>query len=400
MAFNNDREQVPGPLEMQIPGPLEVPDPFEAKHPGLFEAPFGVGAFASDSGLDTAEKRVEWLRTRPAEAAIVLAGRAALRVVPAFSLAFDPTGSRMTRRRMLLRIFRAVATAWSLSAFPGSYDNLKESARRSLAGLGNVRLPPVERAAAYALAAIVAPNSDTAARAKTAIEYALDAAGAKGKAAFDLMLDAIRTDASLLDQRFSPVTLANSKLWPGQVPDWIQELWGELKQRLSTENEGWEVWTRWYDARLAGEFSSDQVELRWAAISEDAWERELATVNRALQALAITAEHPPEQGTSEPMGAQPGRPGKLQGVQAVGQAGTILGQVSMAATAEVIPNPAVEAVVSRIKSDPQQFEDVARFAARSIERELKELATRIPNESRAPLAISSVSLRWSRFRSP
>lgn len=176
MASDDDREQVPGPLEVQIPGPLEV------QIPGL-EVPFAVRASESDSVLDTAEKREEWLRTRPTDAAIVLVGRAALRAVPTFSLASGPTGTRVTRRRFLLRVFRAVAATWSVSAFPGSHDVLRDAARRALAGLGNVQLPPQERAAAYALAAIVAPNNETSARATTALEYALDSAGARGRAA-------------------------------------------------------------------------------------------------------------------------------------------------------------------------------------------------------------------------
>ncbi|WP_407116806.1 hypothetical protein [Bradyrhizobium sp. LMG 9283] len=284
---------------------------------------------------------------------------------------------------MLLRVFRAVATAWSVSAFPGSNDVLRYSARRALGGLGNVQLPPAERAAAYALAAIVAPSNETPARATTALEYALDAAGAQGRAAFEQTLEVIRTDAALLDERFSPVTLANSKLWPGEPPDWQQELWEELKHRLLAENEGWEVWTLWYEARLSGEHSSDQIELRWAALPDDAWEHELGTVNRALEALTVTHEDTSELDSLERTDTQPNQPGRLQGVEAVGQVGTIVGQVSITATAEVIPDPAIEAVVSRIKSDPQTFEDIARFAARSIETELKELATKIPNEPAA-----------------
>ncbi|MGJ4944943.1 hypothetical protein ACQR1W_30570 [Bradyrhizobium sp. HKCCYLS1011] len=190
----------------------------------------------------------------------------------------------------------------------------------------------------------------------------------------------------MLDQRFSPITLATSKLWPGEMPDWIQELWGELRHRLLTENEGWEVWTRWYDARLSGEFSQGQVELRWAALSDDAWEHELGTVNKALQALAEPRGETSVEldiSASEPTDTQANQPGRLQGVQAVGLAGTIVARVGMTATAEVIPNPAVEAVVSRIKSDPQHFEAIARFAAQSIGRELKNLATKIPNEPAA-----------------
>ncbi|WP_316182612.1 hypothetical protein [Bradyrhizobium sp. SZCCHNRI1009] len=248
------------------------------------------------------------------------------------------------------------------------------------------------------MAAIVAPSDEAPARAATALEYALDSAGSQGRLAFEQILQAILTDAALLDQRFSAVTLANSKLWPGELPDWLQELWEELKQRLIAENEGWEVWTRWYEHRLSGQHSSDQIELRWATISDDAWEHELGTVNRALAALTDTGESTPKQASVERTDAQPSQPGLL-GVQAVGQAGSIGGQVSITATAEFIPDPAIEAVVSRIKSDPRTFEDIARFAARSIETELNQLATKIPNEPTALAGYEEVRAVLQRLQS-
>lgn len=370
MASKDEREQIPGPFEVQYPGPFEVP--------------FSVGPFAVIPDLSIAENREEWLRTQPVDVAVVLAVRAALRAVPAFSLASGPTGSRTMRRRMLLRVFRAVATSWSAAAFPGSYDKLKESARGALAGLGSLQLSHPERAAAYALAAIAAPSSDTSARATTAVEYAFDAAGAKGRIAFDLMLEAIRTDADLLDQRFSPATLATSKLWPAESPEWVQERWTELKHQLQTENESWQVWTQWYDARLAGGFSQNQIELRWANLPDDAWEHELGTVNEALQALAETHEETSrELDASEPTSTPTSQTGQLVGVQAVAQAGTMLDPLILTATGEVLPTPMMANVISRIKSDPQQFEAVASFAARSIQGELKRLAAKIPNEPSA-----------------
>jgi hypothetical protein len=327
------------------------------------EVPFSVGGDIDFS----VGGRLEWLRKQPLDVVTVIAVRAALRVIPAFSLASDPTGTRLTRRRMALRVFRAVAAVWTVSAFPAQHDLLREAAKDAVTGLGNLQLPPSERAAAYALAALLGSDDERPSHASTAISYALDAAGVHGKDAFDTTLQAIMADADLLSQRYSSVTIANSQLWPKRTPEWAVLLWDELKHLLLSENEGWEVWTRWYEARLSGAASSNQMEVARATTPDDAWQQSPAEVNRQIAERIDSAQ------------GEERRPARLQGAHAVGQARAI-GTLTLNATAEVIPNAAIEAAVSRIRSDPQVFEDAARFAARSIERELKNLATKIPNE--------------------
>jgi hypothetical protein len=370
--------------------------------PGLFEVPFGLGVFNTKIGFSNAAERERWLHDQPIEAGMVLAARAALRIIPSLSLASGATGSRMTRRRMILRIFRAVDSARAVSAYPGQRDILRDAARAAVSGLGDLRALPQERTAAYALAALLASDADARARASTAVGYALDAAGEKGKAAFGITLNAIEADASLLSQRFSPVTIATSQLWPNRVPEWAQENWDDLKNQLLSENEGWEVWSQWYEARLSGALSSNPIEVALTTVPDEIWDQEPRAVNRYIRELLEEASDATDGRDSFPEVQTAG----FQGVQGVGQAGTIgafsedfdreafasdvsespflggisIGQFDITATAEVIPNPAIEVVVSRIRSDPRAFEDAARFAARTIERELNVLATKIPNE--------------------
>ena len=202
--------------------------------PGLggIEVPFQVGISGSEIDLGNSDERERWLRTQPVEVAMVIAARAALRAVPGLSLVRGSTGSRLTRRRMILRVFRAVDAAWAVSALPGRRDALTNVARKALSGMGDLQATPAERAAAYALAASLASNTDIPARASTAIGYALDMAGELGQLAFDGMLDAIETDANLLREGFSPVTIATSQLWRNRPPDWVLETWDVLKQAL------------------------------------------------------------------------------------------------------------------------------------------------------------------------
>jgi hypothetical protein len=373
---------------------------------GGMEVPFQVGISNSEIDLSIADERERWLRGQPTEVAMVIAARAALRAVTGLSLARGAGRSRLTRRRMILRVFRAVAAAWAVSAFLGRRDALSNAARKAVSGLGDVQATPPERAAAYALATLLASNMDAAARATTCIGYALDMAGARGQLAFDSMLNAIVTDANLLRERYSSVTIATSQLWPSRTPDWVLESWGELKHSLIAENEGWDVWTLWYEARLSGDIIQQRLEIARALIPDELWHQEPRALNTRIQELIDENEVP-----SSPPG--------LQGVQGAGVAGTIMplttnspgtvqleglasvavGSIGISATAEVIPNPTIEAVVSQIKSSPQVFEEAARFAARSIEQELENLAAKIPNEPGALEGYREVRAALQRLQS-
>lgn len=63
--------------------------------------------------------------------------------------------------------------------------------------------------------------------------------------------------------------------------------------------------------------------------------------------------------------------------------GAILGNVTLKATAEVIPAVAVQTSALRIANDPQLFQELAEYAARSIRRELEALDAKIPNDASA-----------------
>jgi len=230
-----------------------------------------------------ANQREDWLKTQPNDVAIVFAARAALRALPTATFASGAGRSRMTRRKMVLRVFRALAAAWSYSAYPSSRDVLREAARSALKGLGSMNATLTERAAVYASAAAASAPDDVASRASIAVGYALDAIGAKGRQAFELTLEALAADADLLDQKFSPVSLANSQLWPTKIPDWVNEDWAHLKQALLDAKEDWEVWTGWYDDRLVGAPANEDHELARVTITEQFWDEDPEAVNSQIK---------------------------------------------------------------------------------------------------------------------
>ena len=72
------------------------------------------------------------------------------------------------------------------------------------------------------------------------------------------------------------------------MPDWVVAAWPELKLALLSANEGWEVWTDWYGARLAGDARNppnDELEIARATIPDEIWRQGPAAVNAEIKRL-------------------------------------------------------------------------------------------------------------------
>jgi hypothetical protein len=128
----------------------------------------------------------QWLNGQSPEIALVFAARAALRIVPTITFGSWPGGGRKTTREIVLRVFRALAAAWAVAAYPGQRNLLRDTARAALFGLGDIQAPFPVRAAAYASAAATG-EEDVSSRASTSVAYALDAAGSKSPPHKDLI---------------------------------------------------------------------------------------------------------------------------------------------------------------------------------------------------------------------
>jgi hypothetical protein len=99
------------------------------------------------------------------------------------------------------------------------------------------------------------------------------------------MLEALATDAGLLNDRFSAVALAHSKLWPGQIPEWLRISWGELRHALVDADENWGVWTNWYEQRLGGQATSQEIEIARVTIDNAIGGQEPRAVNAHIREL-------------------------------------------------------------------------------------------------------------------
>ncbi len=269
-------------------GPTFVPPPQEQLPQGLGVAGTTRAGLQGRATLTVTfadnEAVTGWLKEQLDDVAVVFAARAALRVLPTITFSAWPGTRRKTTHEIILRVFRAVATAWAVAAYPSHRRELNVAARSALAGLGDVKAPSPIRAAVYA-SATATGEAGAASRASTVIGYATDAAGSQGPEAFQSLLQALATDAGLLSDRFSAVTLANSKLWPGALPYWVHERWVHLKHDLLAADEIWKTWTKWYEERLAGVTTNQDMEIARATIDDSIWEQGLRAVNAHLREL-------------------------------------------------------------------------------------------------------------------
>lgn len=62
-------------------------------------------------------------------------------------------------------------------------------------------------------------------------------------------------------------------------------MWPDLRRRLLELDEGWEVWTDWYDARLRGDPVDWDLEEKRVLIPEEIWEQGPKVVNAEIARL-------------------------------------------------------------------------------------------------------------------
>jgi hypothetical protein len=251
-------------------------------------------------GLVKRDEFERWLNNiGPAElgrqVAIVLAGRAALRVVPILISAFGPEPGQRGRLHsdLVLPAFRAAALVWVAAEYPARQRALAVAADHATEG-GEAATSSAKEAAggsAEAMAAFVAARAaclavlaNSAARAAFAVTYAMDAA-------IDFAAEALRAtdiEAGAIANETPAAQLAAWPLWPFDAPPSVLDEWGRLKGMLLSANEGWEVWTDWYEARLAGDAAyppNEALEVARATIPDEIWKQGPAAVNAAIKRL-------------------------------------------------------------------------------------------------------------------
>ncbi len=276
-----------------------------------------------------------WLGKQPPDVAVVLAARAALRVLPVAQTAKHEGFSGV----LVLPIFRATVFSWASAKYPAERTEFAAaSAAAHAAAVAAAAAVVVALAtadaeairadcnayAADAYAAVAASNAAAAAAARAADAYAAairadynayaaDAfaavaaaaaaaaraaavraaaayAGARayatayaGDAAAPFFWSALSSDATCLEKGAAASVIARSPLWPQGQPDQLHSLWREMKAMLHAAKQDWQVWTIWYDDRLDGRVRDKTRELAYVRIQEALWDQGPAVVNAEIE---------------------------------------------------------------------------------------------------------------------
>ncbi|MGO9771291.1 MAG: hypothetical protein ACLPSW_17410 [Roseiarcus sp.] len=233
---------------------------------------------------------------RRRDVAVALAARAALRVLPL--LGRELTEGKRKRGDILsylvLPCLRATALPWTASKYPAHANELRVEAIQAtdaaIVAAAAAAVAKVGVAASAANAAVYAAETVNAA-ADSATYTAAAAVEAGSYSAFvadTVAYDAYDADTAVIDSGRSGVALSEMPLWPKSAPGWATEGWRSLKSALLTANEGWEVWTDWYEARLAGDAAhppNEALEVARATIPDEIWRQGPAAVNVEIKRL-------------------------------------------------------------------------------------------------------------------
>jgi hypothetical protein len=241
--------------------------------------------------FQTREEFKAWLKDKPREWSVVLAARAALRVIPLVYRTLFTTTAHNRFSQQTSALFRAAAIGRVAAKIPARrFTNVAVPAFTAAAqaaidaeamGAGHAYDASygddgaaARTREAYELAFIARAAAATAATIYDAahFSYAADATPESAYLAPDLSWDAVSLDAHLLIGGVVPAVLISEPLWLSTYPEWASGAWTRLRDALPNA-EHWEVWIDWYEARLKKSRWSEKKELIYASVPLEVWKQ-------------------------------------------------------------------------------------------------------------------------------
>ena len=252
---------------------------------------------------ENVEQFVEWLKGQH-DICAVFVTRTSLRVLPLVVSELDE--QEKAGANIVMPVFRALAAAWTVSAWPARAAEAHDAAGKAAYAAGfaeadaqNTDAEAVVSAAGYA--ADVAANAVgppdvgplvTRITEVTGLATTFQTALQNDIARFVDIRQAVSPPPPLLSlvgdggARQAAASLARTPLWQGGMPRTLATPWNKLKARLIEADEGWDVWIDWYEARLHGHPEPNEaLEVVRVLIPDADWERGPVYVNRMIAEL-------------------------------------------------------------------------------------------------------------------
>jgi hypothetical protein len=300
---------------------------------------------ATNPRLEELSKRLLALGDNAKAVSLAIAARSTLRTIPLLErLAWDKPlrkrmqvglkGPPMSNSAIVLGMFRSAATAWAAARFPAfgmsdRFNDIKHEARMAggvedsgktgassapaaahIAMMVAIRvfshLPPESAIAERGTREYSARNaSQTAAVAAHGFLVAYDPQAAERfYASRDphwianrelseperVIWDAVWDDVRRLERTGEDAqSLLIQPLWLTPAPQYVRDDWMTLSARLrARHDEYWDVWTDWYEARLAGSVQpSESDEIARVSLPNEIWAQGAAVANASISRLIV-----------------------------------------------------------------------------------------------------------------
>jgi hypothetical protein len=224
-----------------------------------------------------------WLQTQPREVAVILAVRAALRVLP---LVQEALRFGFKDIDIVLPVFRALAYSWAAAKFPARANQFTLPPAGDLSAFGAVQAASNAATAAFVAVSATASRSSIDSVFHFAVRAIISPTFGIGPLEAPTSVvafwSAASIDATRVEGGATTSVIAGSPLWPQIRADWTWALWQELEQHLLAANQDWQVWTIWYGDLLQGYNRSEERELVYVRIEEAIWNQGAAAVNAEI----------------------------------------------------------------------------------------------------------------------